>query len=148
MWMCSSLGLRQYLREILKSNQPLMHTNLFVFERASRRYLSRLNRSSVEEVMAVIRTLRCPEIPTRPGELLPYNSTRPGGVIMPARFQRVPKKSHPAGCISSGLIPPGRVRHFGVFQSRNAILEEENKKEELGQFYSFSTCDKTHALFL
>ena len=97
MWMCSSLGLRQYLLDILKSNQPLMHINLFVFERVSRGYLARLNRSSVEEVMAVIRTLRCPENLTRPGELLPYNSTRPGGVIMPARFQRVPKKSHPAG---------------------------------------------------
>ena len=46
------------LPAILKSNQCLMHTIFFVFERASRGYLARLNRSSVEKVMAILRTLR------------------------------------------------------------------------------------------
>ena len=78
MWMCSNLGLRQFLLEILKSNQSLLHINLFVFERASRGYLARLNRSSVEEVKAVTRALRYPEAYTRPGEL----TSRPGTVFM------------------------------------------------------------------
>ena len=44
--------------EILKSDSHVMHTILFVFERASRGYLKRLNWSSVEEVMAVLPRLR------------------------------------------------------------------------------------------
>ena len=82
MWMCSNLGLRQFLLKILKSNRRLMHINLFVFERASHGYLARLNRNSVEEVMAVIRTLRSPETSTRPGELLPCKFTRSGTAIL------------------------------------------------------------------
>ena len=46
------------LPAILKSNQCLMHTILFVFKRDSRGYLARLNRSSVEKVMAILRTVR------------------------------------------------------------------------------------------
>ena len=97
MWMCSSLALRQYLLEILKSNQPIIHINLFVFERASRGYLARLNRSSVEEVKAVTRALRYPEAYTRPGELLHCKFTRPGTVILRENGQKGVENDHPAG---------------------------------------------------
>ena len=84
MWMRNILGLRQFLMKILKSNKPVpvMHINLFVLERSSCRYLARLNRSSVEEVIAITRTMSCPETFTRPGELLHCKFTRPGMLIL------------------------------------------------------------------
>ena len=54
----SAASVRAHLPTSLKSNQYLIHTILFIFERASRGYLEHLNRSSVEKVMAILRTLR------------------------------------------------------------------------------------------
>ena len=127
--MCSSLALRQYLLEILKSNQPIMHIILFVFERASRGYLAHLDRSSVEEVMAVTRILHCPQTFTRPGELLHYKFTRPGTAILREKGQKVVENDHPAGWILLFIIPPGRVRYFGVFscQKRDFWWEIKGK---------------------
>ena len=58
MWMCSYSMFETAFLEILKSDSHVMHTILFVFERASRGYLKYLNQSSVEEVMAVLPRLR------------------------------------------------------------------------------------------
>ena len=58
MWMCSCSMFETAYLDILKSDSHVMYTILFVFERASRGYLKRLNRSSVEEVMAVLPRLR------------------------------------------------------------------------------------------
>ena len=58
MWMCSCSMFETAYLEILKSNSHVMHTILLVFERSSRGYLKRLNRSSVEEVTAILPRLR------------------------------------------------------------------------------------------
>ena len=58
MWMCSCSMFETAYLDILKSDSHVMHTILFVFERASRGYLKRLNRSLVEEVLAVLPRLR------------------------------------------------------------------------------------------
>ena len=74
-----------------------MHINLFIFKRASRGYLAHLNRSSVEEVMAVTRTLRYLETYTRPSEFLHFKFTRPGTVILCGNGQIGVENDHPAG---------------------------------------------------
>ena len=114
MWTCSSLGLRQYLLEILKSNYPLMHINLFVFESASHGYLARLNRSLVEGYGRY--TLRVLETFTRPGALLSCTFTRPGtAVFLRWKGQKLIENHHPAGWLLPFITPPGRVRCFGAF---------------------------------
>ena len=131
MWRCDSLGLRQFLLEILKSNQPLIHINLFVFERASCGYLARLNRSLVEEVMAVIRTLRSPETSTRPGELLPCKFTWPGTTNLRWKSPKGVENLHAAGWIYSVLIHAAGCTVLAnyLFCRKHDFWERKKKKK-------------------
>ena len=56
--MCSCSMFETAYLDILKSDSHVMHTILFIFERASRGYLARLNRIFVKNVMTILRTLR------------------------------------------------------------------------------------------
>ena len=79
--------------------------------------------------MAITRTLRYPETYTRPGEFLHCKFTRPGPVILRENGQKGVENDHPAGWILLFIIPPGRVRYFGVFfcQKRDFLWEIKGK---------------------